>query len=472
MSFSDNASADSPPAADLVEGLRSGELRSLELTKTYLDRIERYDGAIRSYITVCADSALEQAAAAEAALERGGQPLPLHGLPIALKDNIDTAGVRTTAGSRFFADTVPVADSEVARRLREAGAVLIGKTVLHEFAFGATTQNPHHGACRNPWDLDRVPGGSSGGSGAALGADLAAAALGTDTGGSVRIPAALNGVSGLRPSSGRVSIRDVFPITWSFDTVGPMARSVTDVAALLAVLQGYDPADPSSVDQPPCDAVAATGRGIEGLRVGIAGGYYQEDVDAEIVTLVLEAAEVLERLGATVVEVDLPGAAEVFDATNLIIRAEAYGIHRERLATQPELFGEDVRRRLLLGEPVTGAEYGEYRQRVRVWRRTLESSFERLDAMLTPAAGTVAPRADDSETIETTRRLARLTYGFSAAGVPALVVPCGLSSGGLPVGLQLVAPWWAEETLLSLGAAYQRETDWHLRRPELAALTA
>ena len=202
------------------------------------------------------------------------------------------------------------------------------------------------------------------------------------------------------------------------------------------------------------------------------GGYYQEDVDEEIVSLVLEAAEVLERLGATVVQVDLPGAADVFDATNLIIRAEAYGIHRERLATQPELFGEDVRRRLLLGEPVTGAEYGEYRQQVRVWRRILENSFEQLDALLTPAAGTVAPRADDSETIETTRRLARLTYGFSAAGVPALDVPFGLSSGGLPVGLQIVAPWWAEETLLSLGAAYQRETDWHLRRPELAALAA
>ena len=472
MSLSDDVAPGAPSADDIVEALRSGELRSLDLTKAYLDRIERYDGAIRSYITVCAETALEQAAEADAALERGEPPRPLQGLPVALKDNIDTVGVRTTAGSRFFADTVPTADSEVARRLREAGAVLLGKTVLHEFAFGATSQNPHHGACRNPWDLDRVPGGSSGGSGAALGADLTATALGTDTGGSVRIPAALNGVSGLRPTSGRVSIRGVFPITWSFDTVGPMARSVTDVAALLAVLQGFDPADPSSVGRPPCEAVAATDRGIEGMRLGVATGYYQEDVDAEIVELVGEAADVFERLGASVVDVDLPGASEVFEATNLIVRAEAYGIHQERLATQPELFGEDVRRRLLLGEQVTGAEYGRYRDVGRVWRRNLELAFAGLDAVLTPAAGTVAPRADESETIETTRRLARLTYGFSTAKVPALVVPCGFSSGGLPVGMQIVAPWWQEETLLSLGTAYQRETDWHLRRPELAALAA
>jgi aspartyl-tRNA(Asn)/glutamyl-tRNA(Gln) amidotransferase subunit A len=462
-----DATSGATPGSDVVEALRTGELSSAELTRRYLERIERYDEAVGSFVTICADTALEAADAADDALRRGEPPKPLHGLPVALKDNIDTAGVRTTIGSRFFADNVPGRDAEVWRRLREAGAVLIGKTALHEFAYGATTQNPHHGVCRNPWDLDRVPGGSSGGSGAALGADLVAGALGTDTGGSVRIPAALNGVSGLRPTAGRVSISGVFPITWSFDTVGPMARSIADVAALFAVLQGFDSEDPTSIDRPPDDVSSALERGVDGLRVGVLTGFYQEDVDEELLAATRAAAEALGRLGAAVTELELPGAAEVFDATNLVVRAEAYAIHHGRLSTQPEAFGEDVRRRLLLGEQVSGAEYAEYRQVGRIWRRTVEGAFEGLDAMLAPATGTVAPRADESETIETTRRLARLTYGFSTAGVPVLTVPCGISDG-LPVGMQLVAPWWREDTLLAVGGAYQRETDWHLRRPELA----
>jgi aspartyl-tRNA(Asn)/glutamyl-tRNA(Gln) amidotransferase subunit A len=457
------------PEGDLIERLWQGDLRSLELTQAYLDRIERLDGDLRSFVTVCRERALEEAAAADAALERGEPPGALHGLPVALKDNIDTAGVRTTVGSGFFADRVPAVDAEAARRLRAAGAVLLGKTALHEFAYGATTQNPHHGACRNPWDLDRIPGGSSGGSGAALGADLAAAALGTDTGGSVRIPAALNGVSALRPTEGRISIRGVFELTWSFDTVGPMARSVVDVARLLAVLAGYDAEDPRSILAPRDDDVGGLDRGAEGVRVGLVEGFYAEDVDEEIGGAVREAALTLGQLGASVEEVELPGAAEAFDATNLIIRAEAYAVHRERLTTQPELFGEDVRRRLLLGEGITGADYAACRQTGRVWRRTVERAFEHVDALLTPVSGTVAPLAADCETIETTRRLARLTYGFSLAGVPALALPCGVSGEGLPIGMQLAAPWWREATLLRLGAAYQRQTDWHLRRPSLAA---
>jgi aspartyl-tRNA(Asn)/glutamyl-tRNA(Gln) amidotransferase subunit A len=453
----------------LIERLRDGEVSSLELTRAYLERIEAYDGQLRSYVTVCGERALEQASAADAELERGEETGPLHGLPVALKDNIDTAGVRTTMGSRFFADNVPSEDAEVARRLREAGAVLLGKTQLHEFAFGATTQNPHHGCCRNPWDPDRVPGGSSGGSGAALAADLAAAALGTDTGGSVRIPGALNGVSALRPTTGGISIRGVFPITWSFDTVGPMARSVADVGRLFAVLEGFDPGDPSSERRPAEAESGGSDVGIDGVRVGLVTGFFEDGVDGELVACVREAAQTLAQLGAAVEEIELPGAGEAFEAANQIIRAEAYAIHRERLSSEPDLFGEDVRRRLLLGEPITGAEYAAHRQAGRVWRRTVETAFERVDAVLTPATGTVAPLVADSETIETTRRLARLTYGISLAGLPALAIPCGASREGLPIGLQLAAPPWRESILLRLGLAYQDATAWHRRRPELAA---
>jgi aspartyl-tRNA(Asn)/glutamyl-tRNA(Gln) amidotransferase subunit A len=457
---------------DLIGRLRRGEISSTELTETYLARIERRDGTLKSFVTVASESARARALAADQALERGKLLGPLHGLPIALKDNIDTAGLRTTVGSRFFAERAPADEAEVARRLREAGAVLLGKTALHEFALGATTQNPHHGACRNPWDPSRIPGGSSGGSGAALAADFCAAAFGTDTGGSVRIPAALNGVTGLRPTLRRVSNRGVFPVSWSLDVVGPMARSVVDVAQLLTVVAGFDPGDPGSLDRPVDDYPSTLELGADGLRVGVPRSFYFEDLDEEVERAVRAAAEVLAASGAEVEEIGLDGAADACEATSQIIRAEALAVHRERLEGNPELFGEDLRRRLPLGYDVSGADYAAHRQTGRVWTRTVERAFERTDILLTPVTGTVAPRADESETIETTRRLTRLTYGWSLAGVPTLVLPCGFSADGLPIGAQLAAPNWQEAKLLRAGAAYQLETDWHLRAPELEPATA
>jgi aspartyl-tRNA(Asn)/glutamyl-tRNA(Gln) amidotransferase subunit A len=463
-----------PPVApesgsDLLGRLRRGEISSAEVTETYLARIEEHDGELRSFVTVAAESARARALAADQALERGDPLGPLHGLPIALKDNIDTAALRTTVGSRFFEQRVPAEDADVARRLREAGAVLVGKTALHEFALGATTQNPHHGACRNPWDSSRIPGGSSGGSGAAVAAGFCAAALGTDTGGSVRIPAALNGVTGLRPTLGRVSNRGVFPVSWSLDVVGPLARSVVDVAGLLTVIGGFDPDDPGSVDGPVDDYLSELDLGIDGLRIGVPQTFYFADVDEEVEQAVRAAAEVLAASGADVEEIGLDEAAEAYEATSQIIRAEALAVHRERLEGNPELFGEDLRRRLPLGYDVTGAEYAAHRETGRAWVRTVERAFERTDIILTPVTETVAPRADESETIETTRRLTRLTYGWSLAGGPSLALPCGFSGDGLPIGVQLTAPKWKEARLLKAGAAYQRETDWHLREPKLAS---
>ena len=451
----------------LRERLASGEVSSVDATEAYLARIELLDGDIRAFVTVDAEGALEQARAADEALATGQTLGALHGLPVALKDNIDTAGLRTTVGSLFFADRIPDADAEVTRRLRRAGAVVLGKVALHEFAYGATTQNEHFGECRNPWDSERIPGGSSGGSGAAVAAGFCAAALGTDTGGSVRIPAALNGLSGIRPTTGLVSIRGVFPITWTLDSVGPIAHAVSDLAVLLDVLAGYDPGDPLSVDVPFTPCADALGLGIDGMRIGVPRSFFFEDVDADVSRLVRAAADVLAALGADLQEIDLPGADAAVAAAKTMIQAEAYAIHRGRLRDQPELFGADVRRRLERGESITGPDYGEQREQGRRWRRTVENAFERVDLVLSPVTGTTAPPAG-LEMIETTERLVRLTYGWSLAGIPALAVPCGFSDDGLPVGLQLAAPRLGEPALVRAGAAYQRETEWHLFEPVLA----
>jgi aspartyl-tRNA(Asn)/glutamyl-tRNA(Gln) amidotransferase subunit A len=456
------------PVTGLLESLASGEIGSVDATSAYLERIELLDGSIGAYWTIDADGALAQAARADAALQAGRQLGALHGLPVALKDNIDTAGVRTTNGAAFLADRVPDEDATVTRRLRDAGAVILGKLAMHELAFGATSQNEHYGPCRNPWDTTRVPGGSSGGSGAAVASGLCAAALGTDTGGSVRIPAALNCISAIRPTSGRISIRGVAPITWTLDTVGPMARTVSDLAVLLEVLAGYDPEDVFSVDAPAEPYRDALGRGVDELRIGLPRGFFFEDVDEDIVHLVDAAADVLASAGARVEEVDLPGAEDAVEAATTMIRAEALAIHGRRLADEPDSFGADARRRLLLGEAVTGVDYGKARHKGRFWRRRVAKVLEQVDVLLTPTSGTTAPPAE-SEMIETTRRLVRLTYGWSLAGLPALSVPCGFSDAGLPVGLQLAAAPFGEATVLRAGAAYQHATDWHLREPGLVS---
>jgi aspartyl-tRNA(Asn)/glutamyl-tRNA(Gln) amidotransferase subunit A len=456
------------PLTGLAGRIRSGEISSLDATEEFLERIERLDGRVKAYVTVTAEGARAEARRADEELERGRVLGPLHGLPVALKDNIDTAGVRTTIGSAFFAENVPDRDAEVTRRLREAGAVLLGKLNMHEFAYGATTQNPHYGLCRNSWDLERIPGGSSGGSGAATGAGLCAVSLGTDTGGSVRIPAALNGLCGLRPTTGRVSNRGVFPITWTFDTVGPLAHGVEDVGLVHSVIAGFDPEDPLSVDRPLDDPLASVDEGLAGLRIAVPVNFFFEGLDPDVEERVREAAGVMARAGAAVEEVELPGAELADETTARMIWAEAYAIHRRRFEEQPELFGEDVRRRVPYGQKVSGADYAKCHEQARVWSRSLEPVLREFDVILTPSTETTAPRADDTETIATTRRLTRLTYAWTLAGLPALSVPCGFDAAGLPVGLQLAAVPFGEATLFRAGAAYQRETDWHLRESPLA----
>jgi aspartyl-tRNA(Asn)/glutamyl-tRNA(Gln) amidotransferase subunit A len=355
----------------------------------------------------------------------------------------------------------------VAARLHNAGAILLGKLHLHEWAIGATTQNPHFGPCHNPWDSKRIPGGSSGGAGAALAADMTLGAIGTDTGGSVRIPAALNGVSGIRPTVGRVSIRGVVPVSWTFDTIGPMARRAEDVAHLLQVVAGYDPEEPTSVDAPTSDYFADLHSGVKGLRVGLLGGHFQTEPEAAVASAVRTAAGVFEDLGAHIEEVVLRGAEEVIDRMSELILTEAAAFHRTRMEEHPDDFGHDVMTRLRRGAAVTGVQYALARQEQRRWQRYVEQVLARYDLLLGPTCGMGAPLIGESDGVETTRRLTRFSYPLNLALVPVLSIPCGFTDPGLPVSLQIVSRQWKEALVLRAAWAYQQATDWHMRRPKV-----
>ncbi len=439
------------------------------MTEAALARLADVGGQINAFISVRAEEALAEAREIDARRERGEPLGALAGLPIAVKDNIDVAGCPATAGSSFLADRVPDADAEVVRRLRAADAVVIGKTGLHELAYGVTSNNPHYGPVRNPWDTTRIPGGSSGGSGAALGADICVLALGTDTGGSVRIPAALNGVCGLRPTYGSISTRGTVPVCASLDTVGPMARSMRDVALLHRVIRGYDRADPWAM-QAPCggDDGATAGRdGVAGLRIALASGFFAEEVQPEVSRCVRTAAEQFAALGAEVSEREIPGAQEAVSITNRLVLADALSVHAERLERDPDGFGEDVRRRLELGREVSGVDVMRAIAAMRGWHARMLEHFEQIDLLLLPSTLTTAPPIEGSEMISTTALLTRFTYPWSLAWLPGGSIPCGFDDRGLPIGLQLVAAPWRDELILRAGEAYQRVTDWHLRRPPL-----
>lgn len=444
-----------------------GEVSATEVAETLLARIDSCQSFINAFVSVTPELALADAQRVDAARE-AGKPLPLDGLPLAVKDNIAVAGVVTTMASRFFLENVAKRDAEVVDRLRAAGAVVLGKTNLHEFAFGATTANPPpFGICRNPWDLGRTPGGSSGGSGAALAADLCFAALGTDTGGSIRIPAALNGVSGLRPTFGSISNRGVFHVAATFDTVGPMARDAREVARLHELMTGFDPADARAVEHAP-PAVEIPGRGIAGLRIGIPTGFFFEAIEPEVEGCVRSAAATLADLGATVSEIELDADKSLCAAAAVIVRSEALALHRERFDTQPELFGEEIRRRFEIGGELKAWELAASLQLIYEWRRSLRAIFRQVDVVLTPATRIVAPRIEGAESVATSWDLTYFTYPWSCAGVPVLSIPCGFGAEGLPVGMQLVTSDWQERLLFRAAFAYQEVTDWHRQRAPLA----
>lgn len=436
-----------------------------------LDAIARLDGRLRAFITPTPDAARAQADAADAAAREGRSLGPLHGMVVALKDCIDVAGLRGTAGSRFFAERVAPADATVVARLRAAGATIVGTANLHEFCFGGTTQNAHWGACRNPWDTTRIPGGSSGGSAVAVASGMAEAALGTDTGGSIRGPCSITGVTGLRPSVGAVPCTGIFPVSPPLDTCGPIARSAADVALVFSAIAGHDPADPFSDARDPPDAMRRLSAGVAGLRVGIPRNHYFEGAPAAIAAAAMDAARVLERLGARLVDVEVAGAGDAPACVQKIIFADASALHRERLARDPGLFDPLVRERLQPGLALAATDLADALR----WRERFAHSTRRMlagdvDVLLSPMVATEVPRADDARGIvAVSAAIMRNAWGWAAAGVPALALPCGFSADGMPIGLQLAAGHWRDDLVLRAGHAYQRCTEWHMALPPMHA---
>jgi aspartyl-tRNA(Asn)/glutamyl-tRNA(Gln) amidotransferase subunit A len=445
--------------------VRRKAVSPVELTQACLARIERLNPALNAFITVTAEQALREARDAEAEIQKGKWRGPLHGVPVALKDLFDTAGVRTTAGSGVFKDRVPQQDAEVVRRLRAAGAVLLGKLNMHEFAYGGTSVATYFGAVHNPWNPDRIAGGSSGGSAAAVAAELCYGALGSDTGGSVRQPAAYCGIAGLKPTYGRVSTRGVVPLSWSLDHVGPMCRTVGDVALLLQGIAGYDPEDSNSVDAPVPDYTQALRAKISALRLGVVRKMFFEQIDPEIAAAVNQAIEVLRKLTVGVRDVELPPYR-----TLPVVAAEAWAYHAAYVAKTPELYQPSVRVRVESGKNITAEAYIAGKRELDRLRRAVREVFVNVDLLITPTTpvppATIAEsgQADVPPPGGVTFSL-RNTQPFDIFGLPAISVPCGFTSSGLPIGLQITGPHWGEPVVLALAHAYEQATEWHTRRP-------
>jgi aspartyl-tRNA(Asn)/glutamyl-tRNA(Gln) amidotransferase subunit A len=439
--------------------LKAKEISPVELTLAHLERIEQIDEQLNSYLTITPELALQQARQAETEIQSGEYKGFLHGIPLALKDLYETQGIRTTAGSSFFADYIPDIDAVVVQKLKNSGAVILGKLNMHEIALGVTNENPHYGDCCNPWDLKRISGGSSGGNAAALAAGLCMGALGSDTGGSIRIPSALCGVVGFKPTYGRVSLRGVIPLSWNLDHAGPMARSVRDVAILLNAIAGFDPEDAWSVDVPMEDCLAESSTSLSNWRIALADDDYFTDteiVDTDVLQTVGNAAKVFEDLGAVVERVPFPNAWDAAMTNGLMTTVDASAFHHQRLSDNPQGFGLDVLKRLQTGVAYTSMEYSLARRMQTILRCKFNEFFNDYDLLLTPTTPITAPIRGSADAVEQARLLTRFTAPFNLTGLPALSVPCGWTSEKMPIGLQIVGKVWAESKVLLAGELYER----------------
>jgi aspartyl-tRNA(Asn)/glutamyl-tRNA(Gln) amidotransferase subunit A len=458
-------------ASDL---LRRRDVSPVELTEACLARIDRHEPAINAFITVTREQALATARETAGELLKRGRPRgPLHGIPIALKDNIDTAGVLTTAASGVFKDRVPTEDADVVVRLKRAGAILLGKLNLHEFALGGTSAVTYFGPVHNPWALDRVAGGSSGGSAAAIAADMCFGTLGTDTGGSIRIPASLCGIVGFKPTYGRVSNRGVIPMAWTLDHVGPMCKTVEDAALMLDAIAGYDPLDPVSVDTPVPDHSRAVRMETRKLRVGVARKPFFDGLDPEVAKAVEAAIDDLRRLTAGVREVDIPAAGNVAEVWN----PEIYAYHLPWITKTPELYQTATRNLIQGAGKASAASYAQAHRRLEIVRREIRKVFSSVDVLITPTQRGVAQPIAPGQPAAGGRGAGPApgggggivnTAAFDIYGLPTISVPCGFSSSGLPIGLQISGNHFAEPTVLAIAHAYEQATEWHSRRPRLA----
>jgi len=469
-SFVGVASLSLTEAAELV---RRRRVSPVELTRACLERIEKVNPGLNAFITVTAESALASARVAEEEIGRGGWKGPLHGIPIALKDLLDTAGVRTTAGSALFKERIPQQDAQVVRRLKEAGAVLLGKLNMHEFAFGGSSAFSAFGPVRNPWNPAYSSGGSSGGSAAAVSAQLCYAALGSDTGGSIREPAACCGIVGLKPTFGRVSTSGAIPLSWSLDHIGPMTRTVNDAALVLQVIAGYDAQAPASINEPVPDYTAEIGGSTSALRLGVPRDFFYEGLHPDIEAAMQAALGVL--AGLTRTQRDVPplaadaSYASIMEPYVAILSAEAYEFHREYVASSPELYQSPTLKRIRRGADVTLSAYLKSRRRLDQVRHAGMSFFADVDLLVTPTMP-VPPFAlnelgdpDAARSLEL--RMLHHTRPLNFLGLPSLSVPCGFTAAGLPLGLQICGPPGSEATVLRLAQAFERATPWHQSNP-------
>jgi aspartyl-tRNA(Asn)/glutamyl-tRNA(Gln) amidotransferase subunit A len=438
--------------AEASDLLRRKKISPVELTTSCLARIEQLNPTINAFITIMHESALAEARKAEEEINAGNWRGPLHGIPIGLKDLIDTAGVKTTCGSALFADRVPTRDAEVVRRLKHTGAVLIGKQNMQEFAYGGMSTSSYFGPVHNPWDIDRIAGGSSGGSAAAVATGMCFGALGTDTGGSVREPAAFCGIVGLKPTYGRVSLRGVFPLSLSLDHVGPLCRNVLDAGLMLQAIAGYDKLDTTSVDWP-VDSYANALKVKTKPRIGVVRRPFFEDLDPQIESTINEALRQIGDLSTAVLEVELPATPTAIHAP------EAYAVHAKYLGESPKLYGPWMRKRLEQATAIDTVAYIEARQELDRVRRCVGDVFSEVDLLVTPT--TPVPPITIREAMEMSPPPAgelwlRNTRPFNAYGLPTISIPCGFTSTGLPIGLQISAPHFGEGTLLSFAHHFEQ----------------
>jgi aspartyl-tRNA(Asn)/glutamyl-tRNA(Gln) amidotransferase subunit A len=452
--------------ASACQQMREGAFSIEDLTKACLARIDELNPELNAFITPTPEEAKKNSKEQYAI---GLRERPLYGIPIAVKDLYETKGIRTTAGTPFFKDNIPQEDCVVVRKLKDGGATIVGKTNTHEIALGVTGINPHFGNCRNPWDTRRISGGSSSGSAVAVATVMCLGAVGTDTGGSIRIPASLCGVVGLKPTYGRVSLRGIIPLSWNLDHAGPLTRSVMDAALMLGVMAGYDELDPGSAQIPVDFFAQALPTSLRGWNIAIATGDYVEESDPAVISALSASVKVFESLGASLTRVNTDFLRELALANGKMVQADAAAFHRERLQQHPEWFGADIRERLENGRALTSTDYSLARRTQQQGRRTMEVFFKSYDLLLLPTTPITAPLIEGTDAIEQARRLTRFTSPFNLTGLPAMSIPCGFDSDQLPIGLQLVAKTWDEARLIQAGQLYENATEWHHLFPSVSA---
>lgn len=450
---------------EALDSFASGDVTPQDLAKACFKQIERLNPTLNAYITIIPpQDALD---AQQAPMNTAPLNHALRGIPIAVKDLFNTEGILTTVGSKFFADHIPTEDAFVVERIKQAGALINGKTNTHEIALGLTGNNPHYGTARNPWNTERIPGGSSSGSAIAVATGMALGALGTDTGGSIRVPAALCGIVGFKPTRGRVSTRGVFPLSWNLDHVGPLTKCVKDAAIMLQVISVFDAIDPSSIKMLTGDYLGHLVDDMEGRKVAFGSGEYVEASDPEVLNAVRETAHVFEGMGCKIQKVNVDWMQEAALANALMTRSDGAAVHRDRLKEHPELFGDDIRRRLEDGAKTTSTEYILARRTQAEVQKRCELFFESSDFLIVPTTSIAAPTIEGHDAVEQAAKLTRFTAPFNLTGLPAISIPCGFTKEGLPIGMQIISRAWGDAKVLNAAYAYEQATERHRKFPTI-----